>query len=177
LYIYKHHFLENKNLRFKEGAVHEDEEFSPRAFYLAERVAGTQYSLQYHRVMREGAITATFSERNLADMVGNLESVFSFFKKKHVKDTLFYHKLFLEYLGVAKKTAISFPAKKSALFSEADFERMKSCVTGWDWYVYYWLFRYSDRFFRWYISDSANKRLKKILNRLFKVYFKTTGKA
>jgi len=177
LYIYHHTFLKSLRLRFKEGVVHEDEEFTPKAFYQAERVSALNIPLQYHRVLRDGAITAAFSERNLADIIGNLESVFSFLRNKHAEEPLFYHKLFLEYLGVAKKTASFYPGKKSALFSVADFERMKACAAGWDWYVYYWLFRYSDGLFRWYISDACGSGLKKGLNRCFKVYFKITGKA
>ena len=167
MYIYRRNFLENNRLRFKNGALHEDEEFSPRAFYLAQRVAGLNIPVQFHRVLREGAITTALNDRNLKDLLINMKSVFEFFEEKKVEETLFYHKVFSVYFAVAKRIMDGhFPKKE--LFANDDYERMRACVTGWEWYAYYWLFRYSGPMFRWYASGNSGIIFKRIINRAFK---------
>lgn len=177
MYIYKREFLEKNHLRFKSSALHEDEEFSPRAFYLAERVAGLNIAIQFHRVLREGAITATIKERNLLDLLENMKSVFVFFKKEKVEDYLFYHKIFEVYLAVAKRIVANH-WKKRMFFGREDYKRMKSsCVAGWEWYEYYWLFRYATPVFKWYISGHSGIILKKIMNKIFKHSYPYINKA
>jgi heptose III glucuronosyltransferase len=167
MYIYKRDFLEKNHLRFKNGALHEDEEFSPRAFYLAERVAGLNIPLQFHRVFREGAITDTLKERNFLDLIDNMKSVFEFFKEEKVEDNVFYHKIFEVFFAVAKRISDNHWEKKR-FFSRDDFNRMKACVTGWEWYTYYWLFRHASPVFNWYVSGNSDIKIKKIINKVFK---------
>jgi glycosyltransferase involved in cell wall biosynthesis len=167
MHIYKRDFLEKNHLRFKKGALHEDEEFSPRAFYLAERVAGLNIPVQFHRVLREGAITDTLKERNLLDLLDNMKSVFEFFKEKKVEENLFYHKIFEVYFAVARRI-VDNHWEKRRFFGRDDFNRMKACVTGWEWYVYYWLFRHASPVFTWYVSGNSGIVIKKIMNKVFK---------
>jgi glycosyltransferase involved in cell wall biosynthesis len=167
MHIYRRNFLEKNQLRFKNGALHEDEEFSPKAFYLAERVAGLNIPVQFHRVLREGAITATLNDRNLLDLLDNMKSVFLFFKEERVEENLFYHKIFEVYFAVGKRIADNH-WKKMRFFVRDDFVRMKACVTGWEWYAYYWLFRHASPVFKWYVSGNSVLVIKKIMNTVFK---------
>jgi heptose III glucuronosyltransferase len=167
MYFYKRDFLDKNHLCFKTGTLHEDEEFSPRAFYLAKRVAGLNIPLQFHRVLREGAITATLNGRNLLDLLENMKSVFDFFEKEKNQENLFYHKIFEVYLAVGRKIVEKNWAKKR-FFSKDDFNRMKVCVTGWEWFAYFWLFRYATPVFKWYVSGNSGITIKKIMNKFFK---------
>jgi len=70
LNIYNSEFLKKNNLNFKLGILHEDEEFTPRAFLLAEKVV---YSgcMFYHYVLRDNSIT------NKQDQVKNAIDLFN----------------------------------------------------------------------------------------------------
>lgn len=54
--VYNREFLLRNNLFFKKGILHEDEEFTPRAFLLADAVVNTDF-LFYEYVIRENSIT------------------------------------------------------------------------------------------------------------------------
>lgn len=56
LYVYRRMFLEEHDLRFKTGILHEDEEFTPRAFLAAEAVVDSGVCFYYY-VVRDGSIT------------------------------------------------------------------------------------------------------------------------
>lgn len=53
--IYKREFLINSNLRFYEGILHEDQEFTPRAYTLAKRIEFVNRSVYYYS-QRDGGI-------------------------------------------------------------------------------------------------------------------------
>lgn len=57
LYVYRREFLERHGLRFAAGLKHEDEEFTPRALYLARKVAVTHLAYYKYR-LRGDSITA-----------------------------------------------------------------------------------------------------------------------
>lgn len=67
LNVYRKDFLINNKLRFKYGILHEDEEFTPRAFLAACSVMQTDIKF-YHYMIREGSITTNNNKKkNLAD--------------------------------------------------------------------------------------------------------------
>lgn len=53
--IYRRIFLIDNSLRFKEGILHEDVEFSPRAHFLSDRIAHTN-KIVYNYFQRDGSI-------------------------------------------------------------------------------------------------------------------------
>ena len=68
LYVYRRKFLQDNALCFRESILHEDEQFTPRAFLKAERVveSGVQF---YHYIIREGSITTQKDlRRNARDL-------------------------------------------------------------------------------------------------------------
>ena len=56
LYVYNRAFLQRNDLLFKCGILHEDEQFTPRAFLVADRVKETGVNF-YRYQIREGSIT------------------------------------------------------------------------------------------------------------------------
>jgi glycosyltransferase involved in cell wall biosynthesis len=56
LNLYRKDFLLNNGLEFKVGLLHEDEQFTPRAFLEAKEVIGTDI-IFYNYIIREGSIT------------------------------------------------------------------------------------------------------------------------
>lgn len=61
LCVYQRAYLLENNLLFKEGILHEDEQFTPRVFLAAQRVAESGVCF-YHYVIRDDSIT---TKRNL----------------------------------------------------------------------------------------------------------------
>lgn len=63
---YRRDFLISNNLRFKYGILHEDVEFTPRAFLAAQTVVYTK-NLFYHYVLRDNSITSKKDQRKNAE--------------------------------------------------------------------------------------------------------------
>lgn len=75
LYMYRRVFLEENCLRFKEGILHEDVEFTPRALLAAKKVLEIQDCL-YHYMIREGSIsTSRNKEKNIRDLFQTLREL------------------------------------------------------------------------------------------------------
>lgn len=73
LYAWKKEFLDRKKLRFKEGILHEDVEFTPRALLSARQVVEIPGCF-YHYMVREGSIsTSRNMEKNIRDLFQTLE--------------------------------------------------------------------------------------------------------
>ncbi len=72
LYAYRREFLNENALRFQEGILHEDVEFTPRALLLAKQVVEIPDRL-YHYVIRENSIsTSKDKEKNIRDLFSTL---------------------------------------------------------------------------------------------------------
>lgn len=73
LYGYRRGFLNTKKLRFKEGILHEDVEFTPRLLLQAQQVLEIP-DIFYHYVIRENSIsTKKNKEKNIKDLYDTLK--------------------------------------------------------------------------------------------------------
>lgn len=73
LYCCKRDFLNREGLRFQEGILHEDVEFTPRMLLKAKKVAESSVQL-YHYVVRESSISMQKNrEKNIKDLFQTLE--------------------------------------------------------------------------------------------------------
>lgn len=73
LYGYRRNFLLEQNLRFREGRLHEDVEFTPRALLSCKKIAEIPDRL-YHYMIREDSIsTQKNKEKNIRDLFMTLE--------------------------------------------------------------------------------------------------------
>ena len=77
--IYNRRFLNKFNLRFFPGIYHEDNEFTPRAFYLAERVGGLN-DIIYYVYQTQGSITRSVNVKKPLDMVTVIKNLDKFYK-------------------------------------------------------------------------------------------------
>ena len=64
-YFYKRSFLDDHQLRFHEGILHEDEEFNFFALLYAQRVAHISDVLYHHRFRVDSIMGARFTQRNV----------------------------------------------------------------------------------------------------------------
>lgn len=75
LYMYRREFLDKNHLRFKEGILHEDVEFTPRALLKADKVIAIPDCL-YHYVIRENSIsTQRDKTKNIQDLFHTLKEM------------------------------------------------------------------------------------------------------
>ena len=82
---YKRAFLEEHDLRFVPGRLHEDEEWTPRAFYFAASAAVIDYSGYGYR-RRAGSIMATLGERNSEHLAADITGLCRFFAEHGFAD-------------------------------------------------------------------------------------------
>ena len=75
--VYRKSFLDEYHLRFLEGIFHEDNEFTPRAFYYAKRVMACN-SIVYYVCFTENSITRTPVKKRIFDLLIVADHLYSF---------------------------------------------------------------------------------------------------
>jgi glycosyltransferase involved in cell wall biosynthesis len=121
--IYRREFLLDNNLFFEPGIYHEDEFFTPVAYYYAKRVSSLLDSLYMYRI-REGSITQKPSKKHVSDMIVVANKLSDFFISKNDIDKL------VLYRTIAGKYFSAFMPPKSDIL-ENDFSDVKRMIN-WD---------------------------------------------
>ena len=89
--IWKSDFLKEHNLSFYEGILHEDIEFSPRAYYLANKISFVN-EIIYHVYKNPNSITQTPNPKRSFDIISVVNVQLSNFMKKVDKEhMIIYH--------------------------------------------------------------------------------------
>ena len=83
-FVFNRQFLDNQVLRFFVGIFHEDDEFTPRALFFAEKVSVIDTPMYYYLVKTDNTITKSSNPKKSYDNITVAESL-SDFKEKHVK--------------------------------------------------------------------------------------------
>lgn len=84
-FVFNRQFLDNHGLRFLVGIFHEDDEFTPRALYFAEKVSVVDIPMYYYLVKTENTITKSSNPKKSYDNITVAESL-SGFKERFVKE-------------------------------------------------------------------------------------------
>lgn len=91
LNAYKNSFLKENELTFKKGILHEDEDFTPRAFLKAGKIVSTRLFF-YHYVIRENSITTNPDRRknacDLYDTFVSLERLYEEINDRQLRNLL-----------------------------------------------------------------------------------------
>lgn len=91
LNVYRRQFLLENGLEFKKGILHEDEQFTPRAFLKANAVINTGVTF-YHYIIRENSITTKKDKRrNARDLYATcceLETIYNQLADTQLRDML-----------------------------------------------------------------------------------------
>lgn len=77
--IYKRAFLHENNLSFYEGIFHEDNEFTPRTYYVAQRVEAID-DILYYVYQNPNSITRTINPKKSKDSIVVMKSLDAFSK-------------------------------------------------------------------------------------------------
>lgn len=90
--IYRRDFLEQHKLSFYPGIFHEDNEFSPRAYYYAERVSSLN-DLLYYVYQNPNSITRTVNPKKAFDCIIVMNSLHDFMTGMKEEAKLSFHRL------------------------------------------------------------------------------------
>lgn len=104
LYVYNRDFLLHNSLWFKNGILHEDEQFTPRVFLAAERVIETGVNF-YRYQIREGSITTgkdyRKNGRDLYETCLELQAIYEKLEDTELKERLL-DSLAVKYLSICQ---------------------------------------------------------------------------
>lgn len=132
LNIYKNSFLKEKQLKFVKGLLHEDEEFTPRAFLVAEKVLGVDL-IFYNYLIRENSITTqkdkTKNAEHMVQICKNLDTLYDSIEdielKKLLKNDLFEKYLHIFQVAKLYKRKYSYLIDKNFLKNKAISKKNK----------------------------------------------------
>lgn len=79
--IYANKFLKENKLRFLEGRLHEDMDWTSQILYHASSYKGCAYPWYYHRMGRKGSITNSISAKNITDVIEMARMHYDLYKK------------------------------------------------------------------------------------------------
>lgn len=151
-YVYKKGFLEENSLEFKEGILHEDEEFTPRVLLKAKRVSSIFLPL-YNYYENENTITTKKNkEKNARDLLATLKELDEIYNsvsneelKRLLKDSLLekYLSNFISFGVIEKK--YTFYIDKKFLYKKGKWKNniIKKYIFILSPYLYYYLHKVS----------------------------------
>lgn len=113
--IYRRQFLLDNDLWFYEGIYHEDNEFTPRAFFKAERV-GAMNDLIYFVYQNPDSITRSFNPKKAFDFIKVMESLHKFQQREDPGKNNAFNYVITGTLNAALHEAVEFDDKTKKEF-------------------------------------------------------------
>lgn len=98
--IYKRSFLQENDLSFFEGIFHEDNEFTPRAYYKAQRVEAID-DILYFVYQNPNSITRTVNPKKSIDSIEVMKSLDAFSKDFKAEDRKSFDDIITSIMNVA----------------------------------------------------------------------------
>lgn len=113
--VFRRAFLQENNLRFADGYVHEDEEFMPRAYYLAKRVAYCQQQAYYYFIRQGQSISTTKSPSRAKGLIYAADSLYGFINEHETDHQSTIYKFFRQRVSDCALQGINFADVQTAL--------------------------------------------------------------
>ena len=113
--IYKREILSKFKLKFKKGILHEDAEFTPRAYYYFERIAVKNYHF-YYNLLNPTSITQKVNPKKGFDLIGVACSLFAFQQGIKGEDNSYYNKYIASVLNQALNNAVIMDKNNKSVF-------------------------------------------------------------
>lgn len=115
--IYRRQFLIDNDLWFYEGIYHEDNEFTPRAFFMAERV-GACNDVLYYVYQNPDSITRSFNPKKAFDFIKVMESLHKFQQREDPGMNNAFNYVITGTLNAALHEAVEFADETKKDFEE-----------------------------------------------------------
>lgn len=123
-YIFKKSIFSDHGLRFYEGIIHEDVEFTHKAIYYANRIGICDSIIYYYRTNRGGSIMTNKKSNLEKNSILKIISSIQDFRDKNVTDK-YYKKLLDEYLLQIVANYIFFRKKLYQITGNSDLLNIK----------------------------------------------------
>lgn len=108
--IYRREFLISNDLKFYEGILHEDQEFTPRAYCQAKRIAYTDKHIYYYNQREGGIMKSSRNEKRCRDLLTVADSLYDFAIQNTPIDSRTYKSLLQRvYFNVTQSLAFYTP--------------------------------------------------------------------
>lgn len=124
-YLYKKEFLDNYQLRFKKGILHEDILFSPKTLFQAQRCMCKDISIVNYRWQRPGAITSQKTIKGFSDRRDTGRELYTWFSKKTSTD-IPYQIIFSIYTELIL-SIVKAGIRPSIILDYTDYDIMQQC--------------------------------------------------
>lgn len=113
--VFRRAFLLANNLRFADGYVHEDEEFMPRAYYLAKRVAYCPHPVYYYLIQQGHSISTTKGLNRAKGLIHAADSLYTFINIHEVNHNSAIYKFFRQRVSDCALQGINLADMQTAL--------------------------------------------------------------
>ena len=155
LRCYRRHFLLDNSLTFKEGILHEDNHFTPRACLAAKCVSVIPDALYHYRV-RPGSIMTTRSLRSRQDMIRIANELSDlFYHEEGIDKTVVFRALTHHYQAAFAGATNEEDQQLLPLVNWKSFHHVSR--TKFRHFVNYLLIRFHPSWYR-YANDNASKQ-------------------
>lgn len=105
--LYRREFLQKNNLSFLEGILHEDQEFVPRAYCLAEKIEFVDFPVYYYFQRDGSSMRSKSTSKRCLDLLTVADSLYSFTLNNFEKKTPAYNSMMRRvYFSVTQSLAI-----------------------------------------------------------------------
>ena len=101
--IYRRNFLLENNLFFKKGLLHEDNLFTPEAFFYAKKVRCFNKKFYFNRRNNLESITHTVNKKNYEHMLYIITKLLEFKKSNNIENNYFNRIILAIYINVVRK--------------------------------------------------------------------------
>lgn len=162
-YLYKKEFLDNNQLRFKKGILHEDILFAPKTLFQAQRSMCKDIAMVNYRWQRPGAITSKKTIKALSDRRDTGRELYTWFSTKTRTDTP-YQIIFSIYTELIQ-SVVNARIKPSVLLEHTDYDIMRQCIRTSRDRKCYRLARVNPKLMVRYIENTLPPIIRKAINR------------
>ena len=101
--IYRKNFLLENNLFFKKGLLHEDNLFTPEAFFYAKKVRCFNKKFYFYRKNNLESITQTVNKKNYEHMLYTIIKLLEFKKNNNIENNYFNRIILGIYINIVIK--------------------------------------------------------------------------
>lgn len=115
--LYKRDFLNKNNLRFFEGILHEDHEFTPRAYCLAKRISFIDWPVYYYYQRQGGIMKSNRNAKRCRDLLIVADSLYAF-ATEYLTQSMPAYDSMMQRIYFAVTQSLSFYVKDAIPLSE-----------------------------------------------------------
>lgn len=165
-YLFKKEFLDNNQLCFKKGILHEDILFTPKTLFQAQRCMCEDITIVNYRWQRPGAITSEKTIKSLFDRRNTGRDLYTWFSQQKTCTDTPYQIIFSIYLELIY-SIVKAELNPNRILESADYIIMRQCIRTSHDRKCYRLTRIDPDLMVHYLENTLPLVMRKLVNRFF----------